>query len=224
VLEHAALQPEHVTTIHIQIGQRLDRVRSNPDPHILGQLGLQAERFLLYPANFWPHKNHRMLLTAFAIYHARHPHSSLKLVCTGTPDAPMQSIRDAAERMGLATRIVFPGYLADEDFRVVLQACLALIFPSLYEGFGMPLLEAMALGKPVLCSNVTSLPEIAGEAALLFDPRKPADIVHAMERIESDAALRLHLIRQGAQRLPALGNPERMAQQYLHVFRTVGAR
>lgn len=224
VLEHADLQPEHVTTIHIQLGQRLERVRSDPDAHILGQLGLQAEQFLLYPANFWPHKNHRMLLTAFAIYRARHPHSSLKLVCTGTPDAPMQCIRDAAERMGLATRIAFPGYLADEDFRVLLQACLALIFPSLYEGFGMPLLEAMALGKPVLCSNVTSLPEIARDAALLFDPRKPADIVDAMERIESDDALRTSLIRQGSQRLPALGNPERMAQQYLQVFRTVGAR
>jgi glycosyltransferase involved in cell wall biosynthesis len=76
----------------------------------------------------------------------------------------------------------------------------------------------------VLCSNVTSLPEIAGDAALLFDPRKPADIVNAMERIESDDALRTYLIRQGAQRLPVLGNPERMVQQYLQVFWTVGAR
>ena len=223
VLAHADLHPEQVTTVHIQLGQRLDRVRSDPSPRVLDQLGLQAERFLLYPANFWPHKNHRMLLTAFAIYHARHPDSSLKLVCTGTPDAHMQSIQDVAERMGLATRMVFPGYLADEDFRGLLQACLALIFPSLYEGFGMPLLEAMALDKPVLCSNVTSLPEIAGEAALLFDPRKPADIVNAIERIESDETLRTRLICRGAQRLSALGNPESMARQYLQVFRTVGA-
>jgi glycosyltransferase involved in cell wall biosynthesis len=92
------------------------------------------------------------------------------------------------------------------------------VFPSLYEGFGMPILEAMAFGKPVICSNVTSLPEVAGDAAIYIDPRKPLDIVHAIELITSDATAIEDLIDQGYQRLTAFRGPERMARQYLDIF------
>lgn len=218
VLEHSEIEPEQVTTIHINLGYRLSPSTDTPASDQLDQLELQANSFLLYPANGWPHKNHRMLLTAFAMYRRRHPDSTIKLVCTGTPGAQMDSIQHAAARMGLAQWVKFPGYLSDAAFGTVLQACRALIFPSLYEGFGMPVLEAMALGKPVLCSNVTSLPEVAGNAALFFDPRKPLEIATAIGQIETDEALTAHLVSKGHQRLTHFTGPEAMAQQYLQVF------
>jgi hypothetical protein len=96
--------------------------------------------------------------------------------------------------MGLEEAVRFPGAVSDEVYIGLLQGCRALIFPSLYEGFGSPVLEALALGKPVLCSQATSLPEVAGDAAIYFDPRKPAEIVRAIEQIDSDADLAAHLM------------------------------
>ena len=93
-----------------------------------------------------------------------------------------------------------------------------MIFPSLYEGFGMPILEAMAFGKPVLCSNVTALPEIAGDAALFFDPRKPQEIAQAIAQVESNPELMAQLVQRGYQRVVAFEDPTEMARQYLRVF------
>ncbi len=168
---------------------------------VLERLDLRVGRFLLYPANFWPHKNHRMLLTAFKMYRARNPGSELGLVCTGTPNADMECLRDAVARMELEGAVSFPGDVSDEVFTALIQACQALIFPSLYEGFGIPVLEAMARGKPVLCSRVTSLLEVAGDAAVYFDPRKPAEIVRAIEHIDSDAERAERLMHLGYERL-----------------------
>jgi hypothetical protein len=110
-------------------------------------------------------------------------------------------------------------FLPDEDFAGLLRACRAVIFPSLCEGFGMPVLEAMAFDKPVLCGNLTSLPEIAGDAALLFDPRKPMEIVRAIEQIETDSKLPSLLVERGRARLAAFGDAAGMARQYLDVLR-----
>ncbi len=221
VLETAAISPQKVKTIYIRLPCRLQHNTPAQTTEVLDRWGLKSERFLLYPANFWPHKNHRMLLTAFGMFIARHPQSDLQLVCTGALEAPLESLRTATARMGLEKRISFPGFLPDNALAALLQSCRALLFPSLYEGFGMPVLEAMAFGKPVLCSNVTSLPEITDDAALFFDPRKPAEIVNAISQIEEDSALVARLIARGYQRAQQFGDPNEMAQQYLQVFREV---
>src|SRR5262249_36117751 len=159
------------------------------------------------------------LLTAFGMYRAQHPDSDLRLVCTGAPGARMDAVQDAAARMGLADWTAFTGFLSDEDFAALLQGCRALMFPSLYEGFGMPPLEAMAFGKPVLCSDVTSLPEVAGDAALYFDPRKPHAIAAAIARIETEPELVASLVARGRERVAAFADTGTMAAQYLDVFR-----
>jgi hypothetical protein len=114
---------------------------------------------------------------------------------------------------------VFPGFVPSDDLAALYQACRALIFPSLYEGFGLPIVEAMAAGKPVLCSNVTSLPEITGGAALLFDPRKPDEIARTIEAIETDDELRLSLVRRGCERAKYFGDAASLANTYLRIFR-----
>lgn len=224
VLTNSDLSSDRVAAIHPRLFNRLQRQEPQNTIEALKRRSLLEHNFLLYPANFWLHKNHRVLFTAFGMYRARHPESELKLVCTGAPDKRTEDLREAAQRMGLGGWIVLAGYLSDEEFAALLQSCLAVIFPSLYEGFGMPLLEAMAFGKPVLCSNVTSLPEVAGDAALYFDPRRPQEIVSAIERIATDPELVTHLVECGYRRLATFGGPEQMAQQYLHVFRELMAK
>jgi len=186
---------------------------------LMARLGLVAGRYLIYPANTWPHKNHTMLLTAAGVYFARHPDSDLKLVCTGVSDDERgRMLRLAAERMGLAGRVRFPGFQSEGDLAALLDNARALLFPSLFEGFGMPVLEAMAQGMPVLSADTTCLPEIAGDAALLFDPRRPGEIVRAIETIETDRELAGRLAAAGRRRARALGDAASIGAQYLAVF------
>ena len=219
LLEKTAALPERVETIHIQLSRRLAPPSAMACERVLRSLQLTPGQFLLYPANFWPHKNHELLLTAFGIYLAGHKDPPLKLVLTGAPGPRKDFLEQAAHRMGISHAVVFPGYLPEEELSALLHSCMAVIFPSLFEGFGMPLLEAMAAGRPVLCSNNTSLAEVAGDAALLFDPHVPGEIVAAIARMESDSALRDELVRNGERRLTQFGGPEEMATAYLKLFR-----
>jgi glycosyltransferase involved in cell wall biosynthesis/2-polyprenyl-3-methyl-5-hydroxy-6-metoxy-1,4-benzoquinol methylase len=218
VLASGAVPAERLETVPIQLGERLPRVAPESRAPVLRSLGLEPERFLLYPANFWPHKNHEMLLTAFGLYRSSHPDSDLKLVLTGAPGARQDFLVDAAARMGMNGSVVFPGYVSDADFSALMQSSMALIFPSLFEGFGMPLLEAMAAARPLLVSDATSLPEVAGDAALLFDPRRPMEIVEAITRIAADPELRAELAAASAHRLQAYGDAREMAARYLRIF------
>lgn len=218
VLKHAALDPARVHTIHIQLPNRLPEVGPQALSETLGALSLEAGRYLLYPANFWPHKNHEALLAAFHRLRSRDRSFRAKLVCSGAPSERSRRLAEDAARMGLGESTIFPGYLPEPQLAALLQGCAALVYPSLYEGFGMPVLEAMAAGKPVLCSSVTGLPEIAGDAALYFDPTRPEEIADAMHRLLGDPALAAELVKKGLTRARAFGDSSLMASQYWAVF------
>jgi glycosyltransferase involved in cell wall biosynthesis len=158
LVERLGLEPSRVRAIHLG----LDHERFRPDPSV------SREEFLLYPALPWPHKNHPRLFEAFAAVRARRP--ALRLVLTGWDKAAP----DGVEARGRVS--------ADELVRLYRTAA-ALVFPSLYEGFGQPPLEAMACGCPVACSNAASLPEVVGDAARLFDPESVEDIAAAIEDV-----------------------------------------
>ena len=224
ILASYPVAPEKVTTIHIRMATRLPPGDEAVRASVLARLGLSEDGYLLYPANFWEHKNHRALLSAMGMFRSGHPQSKLKLVCTGAPGMQMEELRAAADAMKLSDRVLFPGYLSEAELAALLSGCRALIFPSLYEGFGMPVIEAMAAGKPVLCSNVASLPEVAGDAALFFAPALPAEIAGAIERIESDARLRVRLIRAGYANAARFSDADRMAAGYLGVLKAMRLR
>jgi glycosyltransferase involved in cell wall biosynthesis len=131
------------------------------------------EPFLLYPANPWPHKNHARLYEAFA--RVRDSRPELRLVLTGTGHA--STLPDGVESRG---RVSY------EELVGLYRTASALVFPSLYEGFGLPPLEAMACGCPVAASNAASLPEVCGDAAELFDPSSPGDMARAIEAVLAD--------------------------------------
>jgi glycosyltransferase involved in cell wall biosynthesis len=224
VLEFGQLPNGRAVTIKPRTYRRLPDVSSSEVARVIAPLGLETKSFLVYPANFWPHKNHALLVTAFAMYCAAHPESRLKLVCPGEPDPTRASLRDATVTMGIADRVLFPGYASETDMAALYRASAGLIFPSLYEGFGLPLLEAMALGVPVLASNTTCIPEVAGDAAVYFDPRMPRDVVSAIERLTTEPDLRQRLIVAGSARAASLGDPDDEAREYLELFRAVARR
>ncbi len=157
LVERLGVPEERVRPIHLGI----DHTRLYPD-------GNERSDFLLYPALGWPHKNHARLFDAFAVLRGRHP--QLELVLTGYDGATPAGVR-ALGRVS-----------ADELVRLYRTAA-ALVFPSLYEGFGQPPLEAMACGCPVACSNAAALPEVCGDAARLFDPRSVEEMVAAVEEV-----------------------------------------
>ena len=123
---------------------------------------------------------------------------------------------------GLDEQVRFLGYIAAEDLPALYGAALAFVYPSLYEGFGLPPLEAMASGAPVICSNTSSLPEVAGDAALLVHPESVGDLAAALRRVRDDESLRLRLTGAGLER-SRLFSWERAAQATLEVYHEAAA-
>lgn len=137
------------------------------------------DHFVLYLGINKPHKNLVTLLHAYA----QLPVSAPPLVVAGAWDERYPEARQTAARLALTARVRFLGPVADADLPALYAAATIFIFPSRYEGFGLPVLEAMACGTPVACSNVSSLPEVAGDAALLFDPTNPTAMAQAMVQL-----------------------------------------
>jgi len=214
---HGELDQTLIRTIHLRMAQRIVPAAQH-DKSVLARLGVAPQRYLIYPANFWKHKNHEMLLAAFGMACASGLPEDVKLVCTGSPGERQSWLTAAATSMKLKDRVVFPGYLPNEELAALMANCSGVIFPSLYEGFGLPVIEAMAAGVPVACSNTTSLPEVAAEAAVLFDPRVPTQIADAMTRLVSDESLRLSQIEAGTRRAAEFADSQRMAQEYWDLF------
>jgi glycosyltransferase involved in cell wall biosynthesis len=118
----------------------------------------------------------------------------------GYPTAHESELRARAAALGIAEDVRFPAWLSSAELEGLWAIARAFVFPSLYEGFGLPVLEAMARGVPVACSNASSLPEVAGDAALLFDPHDQAAIATAISRLLGDETLRARLQARGAAR------------------------
>jgi glycosyltransferase involved in cell wall biosynthesis len=216
-IAYGDLPPSRISTVYLRTAKRLEQTRAI-DPSIHDRLGLAPSRYLLYPANFWPHKNHELLIRAFQMACRDGLAGDIKLVCTGAPGARCDAVSALASRSGLGGRIHFPGYLSDLELSGLLQGAAGLIFPSLYEGFGMPVIEAMAAGIPVACSNAASLPEVAGDAALLFDPHAPAEVAAAIATLVHDQTRRQGLIAAGARRAVQFADVDRMAMEYWEIF------
>lgn len=219
VIRHLDADPEKAHVVYNCIQSRLGAAISREvRESVIRRLGVHQRPYMFYPANFWPHKNHRMLMTAYGMFRHRHPDRAMDLAFTGALEDEERLLKQTALKMGIGENVHFLGFLPQEELDVIWQGARFLIFPSLYEGFGIPVVEAMSLGKPVLCSNVTSLPEVAGDAALYFDPRKPEAMARAMARITGDPSLAESLSTRGKHRAGSF-HKERMVNGYLDVFR-----
>src|SRR5437867_6214021 len=157
------------------------------------------DEFVLYAGNVKPHKNLERLIVAFDQVRKRGL-GHLKLVLIGDEISRYAALRRAVHQHQLHKHVRFLGYLPEETLAVMYRLAGLFVFPSLYEGFGLPPLEAMASGTPVVTSNVSSLPEVAGDAAILVDPYDPTAIADGIERVLTDADVRRDLRNRGLAR------------------------
>jgi glycosyltransferase involved in cell wall biosynthesis len=174
--------------------------------------------YFLYPANAWNHKNHETLLVAYRLYHQQAGAAAWDLVLTGHEDERMQSLRKFASGLGLANRVHFRGHVPPGEFSHLWQSAGALVFPSLHEGFGIPLLEAMHFHVPILASDAGSLPEVGGDAAIYAHARDPIAFAAALTRLAGDAILRAELVERGEKRLKSF-SLEQEAKDFLSNLR-----
>ncbi len=163
---------------------------------IRAKYGLPGGDFLLTVGTLQPRKNHARLVEAYARA-LEETNSEVPLVIAGARGWAYGAVHDAIGEQGLAGHVIFPGFVDDADLPALYRTALAVAYPSLYEGFGLPVAEAMACGTPVVTSNVSSLPEAAGDAALLVDPLDTDALADALVRLLTDDALRDDLRARG---------------------------
>jgi glycosyltransferase involved in cell wall biosynthesis len=186
--------------------------------------------YLLYVGTLHPRKNLVRLVRAFASLVRSSPGAhgeaegvpaNLQLVLAGQRGWLYDDIFSEVRRLGLTERVTLTGYLPDDDLPALLSGALAFVFPSLYEGFGLPVLEAMACGAPVVCSNASSLPEVAGDAALLVEPLDVQAWAAALLRIVTEEGLRRELVARGFRQAQRF-SWQRCAQEIMQVLEDVG--
>jgi glycosyltransferase involved in cell wall biosynthesis len=158
-------------------------------------------RFILYAGNIKPHKNLARLIAAFGLLKQRNGHDDLKLLIIGDEVNRYASLRRSVEAAGIRQDVRFFGFVPDHTLSALYRLASVFAFPSLYEGFGLPPLEAMACGTPVVTSRISSLPEVVGNAAVLVDPYSVEDIAAGLERVLGDADLRASLVQRGRARV-----------------------
>jgi len=172
-------------------------IRPQETKEVLDKFSIQRP-FVLFVGTLEPRKNVARLIQAFERIANEHP--DLLLVLAGKPGWDFDDIFAAKQASNHGDRIRQLGFVRESEKRALLAACEALIYPSLYEGFGLPVLEAMAAGAPVITSNVSSLPEVAGDAAMLVNPLSVEDIADALRIIVSNATKRADLRALGKRR------------------------
>ena len=197
-IERLGLDPARVEGISMGV----DLAQFSPEPgerdaDLRAAAGAPA-RYVIYPANLWPHKNHERLLEALARVRDR----ELSLVLTGQAYGRLGGLMRRAAELGVGDRVRHLGHVPFEALPALYRGAEAMVFPSLYEGFGSPPLEAMACGCPVASSPAASLREVCGDAALMFDPLDPDAIASAIDRLLSDASLRRGLRAAGLAHAP----------------------
>ena len=163
------------------------------------RLGIGTRPYILFVGGADPRKNHRVLFEAVA--QRRGELGEFALLMIGSTTHQFGSYRETARRLGLEAQAVCPGRLPIQDIRLLYSYADLFVYPSLYEGFGMPVLEAMACGAPVVTSKTTALGEVAGDAAMLIDPLDPAALGDAMVSLLEDTALRAMLRKRGFERV-----------------------
>jgi glycosyltransferase involved in cell wall biosynthesis len=199
ILRYVDIEPEKIAVIYNAYNERFGVEPREEDVVRVRERYQLHDEFVLYAGNVKPHKNLERLIQAFDLVHRRGL-GHLKLVIIGDDVSKYASLRRAVHKYQLHQYVRFLGHLPEETLAVMYRLAGVFVFPSLYEGFGLPPLEAMASGTPVVTSNISSLPEVAGDAAVLVDPYDPQAIADGIHRVLTDPQLRESLRRKGLAR------------------------
>jgi glycosyltransferase involved in cell wall biosynthesis len=197
ILDYFNVPPEKIAVIYNGIDERFSAEPDREDVSRVRERYQLDDPFILYAGNIKPHKNLERTIEAFQLLRREAGFEQVKLVIIGDEIAKYAALRHAVHRHKLHKYVRFFGFVPDRTLAILYRLAAVFVFPSLYEGFGLPPLEAMASGTPVITSNVSSLPEVVGDAALLVNPLEPQAIADAMRRVLTDAALRDDLRARG---------------------------
>lgn len=218
LVELVGAAPERVEVVYLGIDLQRFTPEPGPDDERL-LAGLHPpQRFLVYPANMWPHKNHERLVAALA----RVADPELALLLTGQDYGGKARLLDQARRLDVADRVRHLGFLPRDAVPALFRRATAMVFPSLYEGFGAPPLEAMACGCPVASSTRASLAEMCGDAVVPLEPEDPDSIAQAIESVTGDGELRARLRRDGPARA-ARFTWEAAARRHRQLYQRIAA-
>jgi glycosyltransferase involved in cell wall biosynthesis len=210
------VQTDKIRVIPCGVNPRFNPIAQEEErKRLIERYGIK-QPYILYIGDVQARKNIVNLLKAFAQLRTRQP--GRMLVVAGAPTWKYQAVYETVQQLDLAADALFTGFVADEYVPALYRHAELFVFPSLYEGFGRPPLEAMACGTPVVTSNVSSLPEVVGDAALTVDPYNVDDIAAAMERALSDKTLHAELRRRGLERAAEF-TWARAARETLAVYR-----
>lgn len=191
------LPGEKIKVVYLAVELAYKKIE-NPDSCIFQKYKV-GQKFILHVGHFKPHKNIGRLIEAYN----KLPESlrgEYKLVLLAKKDLLYYELYEQAQKLGLEDNVIFTDHVPEEELPYFYNAASLLVVPSLYEGFGLPALEAMACGTPVVVSRAASLPEVVGEAAICFDPCNVDEITQAMERVLNDENLKSDLIENGFKR------------------------
>jgi glycosyltransferase involved in cell wall biosynthesis len=222
ILHFFDVPPDKIEVVYNAIDERF---WNRPDEGEVGRVRERYQlnsRFVLYVGNIKPHKNLVRLIKAFDLVRKEPGLEDVKLLIIGDEISKLPALRRAVHSHKLHKEVRFLGYVRDETLAILYRLASAFAFPSLYEGFGLPALEAMASGTPVLTSNVSSLPEVAGDAAVLVDPHSVSDIAAGLVRILTDPVLAADLSRRGLVRARDF-SWERSVARTREIYRQVAA-
>jgi glycosyltransferase involved in cell wall biosynthesis len=200
ILRYFHVPESKIDVIYNAIDERLGEAPTDAEMAQVRERYQLNDPFVLYAGNIKPHKNLERLIEAFNTVR-RGGLENVKLLIIGDEISKYAALRRAVQRHKLHKHVRFFGFVSDKTLASLYRLASVFVFPSLYEGFGLPPLEAMAAGTPVVTSNVSSLPEVVGDAAILIDPYEPDEIAGALRRVLTDPALRDDLRARGFARV-----------------------
>lgn len=218
IAEHFPREKEKIITTPLGCEERFFEPTTREDISLVKDTYSIDGEYLLSVGTLEPRKNLRTLLLAFA---AIRRHTTEQLVVVGNQGWLFDETQQLLEKLGLGSRVVLTGAVSDRDLRALYAGAKTFVFPSHYEGFGIPVLEAMAAGAPVLASSAASLPEVGGGSALYFDPEDTEALGNALRRLLEDAPLRQRLSSAGRERAKQFTWRE-TAEKTLRAYRAAG--
>ena len=233
LVDRVGIDPKKVTVIY-EGGPTRDKYQETSDKEegVMQKFGLERQKYFLFIGTIQPRKNLERLIEAFSHQLSAirekakksenwslETDDSLKLVLAGNKGWQSAKIYHQPQAMGISDRVLFTGFITDEEKKILLENALALAFPSLFEGFGLPILEAFGSNCPVLTSNISSMPEVAGNAAILVDPYSLESILEGMMRMQN-VEFRVKLIKEGHEQLKKF-SWEKAARETLNVLESI---
>jgi len=217
VIKHLGADPEKVAAIYEGVAEQFIKVNTEEAEKVLQKFNIKKP-FILYVGRWNEHKNVIGAIGALALLNKEMSNGGVRLVLGGKRDQAFPEIPKTIAKLGLTDKVIITDFLSDEELAALYQTAECFIFPSLYEGFGLPPLEAMRYGLPVVSSNRTSLPEVLGEAAVYVDPLNVSEMADALFKVLTNKKFAESLARLGLRQVEKYSF-RKMAEETLAIYR-----